>query len=206
MVDIRKPDVVLRPLKRQMVHTSYEGRFPVVARVYFPRGDGSYNHPEIVIGPLDPSDGDDGRMMRPFEITFQRHNRWATQGDPYPSKRKTVAGFMGERGAQWVGCYAARLTVRVEDLQNGYAKHAASILERARKAVRAPASRTLSNQLYRVDCELLTLIVGLRRIGITVQIYSAAVREARARRDARDARSPRLHVAAAPAQRAKRVA
>lgn len=104
--------------------------------------------------------------------------------------RKGLRGFMGGYGAsrQWTPCYAPELRASLDRFDAMHVMTSiAKLLERAKQATHDHAPRALRA----LDCDLLTLIDGLRRIGVEIRITSKA---ARAHREARR-RGPEYSIA-----------
>lgn len=146
----------------------------------------TYQHPYIELRVVD-ADGDT-TLCDTFVVKFQRHRRISAD-----TVEGQSSGFMGSRGT-WSYCYAASAEFRMERAR--FASAAMAIIARAEDALTA-RRRASEYKAAPVRCDLLGLIVGLRLIGVRVEIRAPRIAQMRAER------APRAVAAPAPAPRVR---
>lgn len=171
-----KPDLVLRPTKKtrtskrapQITMPSWDGRRPVVADVLHLGGThGAYQHPVLAIGLAD-KDGEISYTGHRINVMFQRNA--SAKANDYD---QLMRGFLGDGYAGH--CYAGSVELRLDNLDT--ATKLQAIVARASEAGRKAGLST--------GCQLMRLIVGLRKIGVEVRIYNKAIADRRIKHDSR---------------------
>ena len=105
-----------------------------------------------------------------ISLSFQRHrvdrprDSWESESDcEFRRKQVAVSGFMiGGHRKGWGHCYAGEMSGGLGD--RARLAVGLSLLDRAHAAV---SNENHIRGLYRVDDELLSVVVGLRRIGVS---------------------------------------
>ncbi len=137
----------------------------IEARVYLGGDYEGYGHPSVslvVVRTWESTKEEYDTTL--LSVGFQRNRQLGLYDVP-------AKGFMkGPTGRTYSGCYAGRVEGRLEDIRHVDA--GMRLLERAKEAIRE-SDGGLRIKLATANCDLLTLIVGLRKIGVTVVIKDA---------------------------------
>jgi hypothetical protein len=140
---------------------------------------GHYRHPEIRFGyHSDKEWHERGFVGLDVRLTLQAHTR-EDQLD-----RKGPQGFLThhERRTEWTGCYSGKLTADYDGCIDAKALQAVlKLIDRARD-LRPGSAWDRKLRRDRPECALLQLIVGLRRAGVEVRVYSKRIEDLRAMR------------------------
>lgn len=129
-----------------------------------PGYQGVYRHPEIHFRTLD-TDGATNICGPDISMRFQTHAMGSTDNPQYD--RQGPRGFLAMGSGEWVGCYGGEIKARFQYSVHGKAlARIVALVDRAREVTRHNGDRR-----YR-GCELLRLLVGLRRCGVEIRIYN----------------------------------
>jgi hypothetical protein len=173
MMNINDDDLVLKPvsgLRGKRPHSLPKGNLVAfvwldVSSVY--DYSGKYEHPTLSLRVQYEANYGDGQKhhedMELLEVRFQR-NRLDGDGIKNPAR-----GFLaGQEPGRWSISYGPKVS---GDLCHRRLVQAGlDLLERANEATRYSADEKLCRSLSRKDCDLLTMIAGLQRIGVTVVV------------------------------------
>lgn len=169
MNNTEKTNLILKPLKG-MRGKRYDTLKGCTVTAMVDLADGyrdDYHHPVLTLKKVREYDTGDSSDYELMSVRFQRHNvdRNSTRGWTQPRMR----GFLrGARGC-WSHTYGGEVRGNAERLD--YLTTGLGLIERANDAVRKDDA--LSRKLGRLGCDMTTLIVGLRKIGVTVVIRNA---------------------------------
>lgn len=164
-------NLVLKPLAgmRGKKHDTLKGcTVEAVVDLFDGWARDGYHHPTLTLHKVGRySDGHEFKRKM-LEIRFQRNDitrkpEWRTEAEP------AARGFLaGERGV-WGRAYAGHIEGELGYVD--YLTTGLTLLERAKEAVKK--NDKLYRNLSKYDDALLSLIVGLRRIGVTVVVRGA---------------------------------
>lgn len=172
----RGPWVTLRPLGR----IARYNRAPICVEVSqgyaerscLPDSPSYYAKPEVRFRTLNERGEITTYGGLDVNVTFQRHTM--RPADPYDRKGPGGCLTLVEHGP-WTGAYGCGIESPLRYQGHGKAiARVCDLVDRARDA--APPNTT------RLGCDLTTLLVGLRRIGVEVRIYSKRIENRRAYR------------------------
>lgn len=158
--DQHGPSVVLKPQGRIAKH----GKRRIVVSVDLGYPDinryGTYRHPMVHFRTVDDN-GETSLCGLRVDMKFQSH---AVDSTDHPDTgRSRSRGFLRPNHGLWVSCYGSG-ELRGDFRYHGDGKEITKIIALVNRARKCRP---------RTDCELLALLVGLRRCGVEVRVWSS---------------------------------
>lgn len=168
-------DIVLKPLSglRGKRADTLKGCH-VEAHIFLSDGNGNdqWNHPVVTLEKVRVYDDGERSAYTMLDIRYQRTNVNMRIDGWTPRER--ARGFIKGPGGCWSYSYAAKISAEMSSMD--LLSTGLKLLERASEAVRdydQPNGERLHRALCKVNDQLLTLIVGFRKIGVTVVVHNA---------------------------------
>ena len=170
----RLTDIILNPLKG-MRGKRYDNlkQCTVEAHVHLnDRHSGQYHHPFVTLKKVRTYDNGERCTWDMLTIRYQRNDVRLDALKDYKRDlppEKPVSGFLASYKRCWSGAYAAKISGDLSE--SDYMQTALKLIDRANEAIEADDK--LRRNLAKRRCQLLKLIAGLQRIGVTVVLHGA---------------------------------